>query len=138
MTVPRGTLFLAVVTAGGFLAALAVPEPRAADSMIASTDQAEVCATDGLPGSAYSRAHRVVKRRPVPGHQVDHIVPLCLGGADVDSNIQIQPIEEALEKDQIERATCIAVCRTHTMMLVEGQAIFLNGWKQSLWRIGRW
>jgi hypothetical protein len=75
------TAILAALVAAGSLAALAIPEPRAQQSMIASTDWNEVCATDGRPGSAYSRAHRVVKRRSVPGHQWDHKVNLALGGA---------------------------------------------------------
>jgi len=36
---------------------------------VASTNLAEICASDGGPGSAYSRAHRVVKRTPLPGLQ---------------------------------------------------------------------
>lgn len=136
MTGPATALLAALVTAGT-LAALAIAEPMHRDPRIASTDVAEVCATDGRPGSAYSRAHRAVMRRPVPGHQVDHVVPLCLGGADVEANIRIQPIDEAMEKDQLERAACIAVCARRTMTLAEGQAIFLGNWKREMWRIGR-
>lgn len=107
------------------------PSPQ---SMIASTDVREVCATDGLPGSAYSRQHRVVARRSVPGYQWDHIASLCLGGADNDANVWLQPIEEALLKDQLEREVCKAVC-SGQMSLAEGQRIFLSGvWRQ---RIGR-
>ena len=121
---------LAALVVGG--SALALMAGSTGDPRIASTSFAEVCATDGKPGSAYSRAHRVVPRKPVPGHQVDHIVPLCLGGADVDRNIQIEPIEEALRKDELERATCIAVCRDRTMSLTDGQAIFLGDWRKHL------
>lgn len=132
MTRPA-TAILAALVAAGSLAALAIPEPRAQQSMIASTDWNEVCATDGRPGSAYSRAHRVVKRRAVPGYVNDHVAPLCAGGADVDANIQIQPIEEALRKDQLERQICIAVCRTRSMSLAEGQAIFTSGrWREMI------
>ncbi len=125
-----GTLTLAALLAGG--SAFALFAGDRGDSRIASTSFAEVCATDGKPGSAYSRSHRVVARRPVPRHQVDHIVPLCVGGADVDANIQIEPIEEALRKDELERRVCIAVCRDRTMSLVEGQAIFLGDWRRHL------
>jgi len=127
------TAILAAFIAAGTVGALAIPEPRAQQSMIASTDWNEVCATDGRPGSAYSRAHRVVKRRAVPGHEVDHVLPLCLGGADADANIQIEPIEEAIRKDRLERAVCIAVCRTRSMTLAEGQAIFTSGrWREMI------
>jgi len=136
VTGPATALLAALVTAGT-LTALAIADTTHRDPRIASTDVAEVCATDGLPGSAYSRKHRTVMRRPVPGHQVDHVVPLCLGGADVEANIRIQPIDEALEKDQLEAHLCRAVCKHRTMPLAEAQAILLGNWKREMWRIGR-
>ncbi len=108
------------------------------DPRIASTDVLEVCATDGLPGSAYSRRHRVIARRPVPGYQIDHIVPLCLGGADTDADIQIQPIDAAIEKDELERSACRAVCAV-ALDLGETQRFFIERWggsKVSLAGIG--
>jgi|SRR5712671_4761550 len=123
------------ILAVGALATLAIiAEPR--DSMIASSDVNEVCATDGLPGSAYSRAHRVVARKPVPGYQLDHRVSLCAGGADNDANVWLQPIEEALVKDELEWVVCRAICRDRTMTLADGQGILMN-WRANLWRIGR-
>jgi len=41
-----------------------------------------------------------------PGYVVDHIVPLCAGGADAPSNMQWQTTGEAKVKDSQERATC--------------------------------
>ena len=43
-----------------------------------------------------------------PGYVVDHIVPLCAGGADAPSNMQWQTVEDAKVKDRQERATCSA------------------------------
>jgi hypothetical protein len=127
---PAATFALAAAIAAGSAFALVAGTP---DPRIASTDERQVCATDGLPGSAWSRAHRVVARRPVPGHQLDHVIPLCLGGADTPANIQVEPLPEALRKDDLERAICIAVCRDHWMSLSEGQAIFLSGaWRARL------
>jgi len=40
------------------------------------------------------------------GYVVDHIVPLCAGGADAPSNMQWQTVEEAKVKDRQERALC--------------------------------
>lgn len=133
VSVPQAVL-VGFVVAGVFAA---VAEPGRSDSMIASTAEAEVCATDGLPGSAYSRAHRVVKRSGRQGYEHDHIVPLCLGGADNEANLQWQPINEALEKDRLERAACIAVCRNHTVGLTEAQSWFLRDWRKEMWRLGR-
>ena len=45
----------------------------------------------------------------------------------------VLPIEEALRKDQLERQICIAVCRTRSMSLAEGQAIFTSGrWREMI------
>lgn len=41
-----------------------------------------------------------------PGYVVDHIVPLCAGGADASSNMQWQTVEEAKVKDRQERTEC--------------------------------
>ena len=43
-----------------------------------------------------------------PGYVVDHVVPLCAGGADAPSNMQWQTVEDAQVKDRQERATCAA------------------------------
>lgn len=41
-----------------------------------------------------------------PGFVVDHIVPLCAGGADDPSNMQWQELAESREKDKAEWALC--------------------------------
>lgn len=41
-----------------------------------------------------------------PGYVVDHVVPLCAGGADAPENMQWQTIEEAKAKDRLERQLC--------------------------------
>lgn len=42
----------------------------------------------------------------------DHIVPLCLGGQDVASNIQYQTPADSYAKDEVERYACEAYCRS--------------------------
>jgi hypothetical protein len=51
-------------------------------------------------------------RGPCPGYVVDHIQPLCAGGADHPSNMQWQTIEAAKVKDREERAACAALRRS--------------------------
>lgn len=41
-----------------------------------------------------------------PGYVVDHIVPLCAGGADTPKNMQWQAKQDALTKDKEEWRTC--------------------------------
>lgn len=48
-------------------------------------------------------------RGPCPGYVVDHITPLCAGGADHSSNMQWQTVAEAKAKDRLE----VAECRQH-------------------------
>lgn len=41
-----------------------------------------------------------------PGYVVDHVKPLCAGGADAPSNMQWQTVEAGKAKDREERARC--------------------------------
>lgn len=95
---------------------------------IASTDVREVCASDGRGGSAYSRAHRVVRRHGIRGYELDHIVPLCLGGADTDANVRPQPLDEARVKDRLEAHACRSVCAGR-VTLATAQAWFTADWR---------
>lgn len=45
-------------------------------------------------------------RGPCPGWVVDHIVPLCAGGADTPSNMQWQELKASKEKDKEEWRIC--------------------------------
>lgn len=46
------------------------------------------------------------KRGPCPGYIVDHVSPLCAGGADHHSNMQWQTVNAAKAKDRSERSQC--------------------------------
>ena len=41
-----------------------------------------------------------------PGYVVDHVKPLCAGGADHSSNMQWQTVAQAKKKDRLEREQC--------------------------------
>jgi hypothetical protein len=45
-------------------------------------------------------------RGACPGHVVDHIEPLCAGGADAARNMQWQTVAEAKAKDREEVKAC--------------------------------
>jgi hypothetical protein len=56
--------------------------------------------------------------------ELDHVVPLCLGGAPIDpANLQLQPWLEARAKDERERQACRAYC-AGDLSLEEAQALF--------------
>jgi len=52
------------------------------------------------------------RRGPCPGYVVDHIIPLCAGGADRQENMQWQPLAESLIKDSEERQHCASIRRS--------------------------
>jgi hypothetical protein len=40
-----------------------------------------------------------------PKYELDHIIPLCLGGSPTDpSNLQLEPWDEATRKDRVDRS----------------------------------
>ncbi len=43
---------------------------------------------------------------PCKGYIIDHIVPLCAGGADAAANMQWQTVQDAKVKDREERKMC--------------------------------
>lgn len=45
-------------------------------------------------------------RGACPGYVVDHVVPLCAGGADAPSNMQWQTAADAKAKDREEARIC--------------------------------
>lgn len=45
-----------------------------------------------------------------PNYELDHIVPLCLGGSSDPTNLQLQPWDEAKRKDRVEVQACRCVC----------------------------
>lgn len=52
-----------------------------------------------------------------PDYEIDHLIPLCLGGADDPDNLwpqpreTIEPVWNAEKKDKLERRVCAMVCR---------------------------
>src|ERR1700687_2216276 len=132
MTMPSRLALIAwaVALAGG--TALAQDFPiRPNDSLtpgaVASTDPNDVCGiVDGL---TYSRRHRhtpiELKREVYAAYgiaadgrpfEVDHRVPLCVGGADVRENLWPQEgwqHPNFHDKDRLEVEICRMVCRDH-------------------------
>jgi hypothetical protein len=55
------------------------------------------------------------------------------GGSNDARNLWPQPLLDAREKDEIERAACIAVCRDHTLTLDQAQRLFLapTDWRKA-------
>lgn len=111
--------------------------PLAAPGAIVTSDSHEICAIIG--GLSYSKRHRATplelkheifmrdlgyiprgaERRQ---WEIDHRVPLCLGGADVAENLWAQQGFKA--KDEDEAFACHEVCRG-SLPIKAAQACFL-------------
>jgi hypothetical protein len=52
------------------------------------------------------------RRGPCPGHVIDHIQPLCAGGADHPLNLQWQTVLDAKRKDLDEWRLCRLLKKT--------------------------
>lgn len=118
------------------------PDDAKTPGIVATTDIADVCGR--VDGRTYSQRHRdttaEMKRDAYAAYgvdkagrefEVDHRVPLCLGGADALENLWPQKGWEHPsfhDKDRLETSACRAVCVTHEMTLEEGQALFLGDW----------
>lgn len=74
---------------------------------------AQACADAGrsrAQRNAFQRANPCpatgASRGPCPGYVVDHIKPLCAGGADAPRNMQWQSVPEGKAKDRLEIQEC--------------------------------
>jgi hypothetical protein len=51
------------------------------------------------------------RRGRCPGYIIDHVEPICAGGADIPRNMQWQTVKEAKAKDLDEKRQCAALKR---------------------------
>lgn len=123
------------------------PDDRLTPGAVTTTDEGEVCGYVG--GQSYSVRHRQISIEfkdwifreygiePPSGSErreweIDHRVPLSLGGADTAANLWPEPgtgRDNYHDKDEIEFQVWRAVCKRHTLTLAQGQAIFLGDWR---------
>lgn len=71
---------------------------------------AEATPRSRVARSEFQRSHPCpathAKRGACPGFVVDHVIPLCAGGPDVQSNMQWQTVADGKVKDREERKMC--------------------------------
>jgi hypothetical protein len=126
-----------------------IADPSLTPGAVASTDSSDVCGV--INGLTYSKRHRrttaELKReiyaeygvdRDGRDFEIDHRVPLCIGGADVRENLWPQEGWEHPsyhDKDRLEVEVCRRACRSNEMSLPDGQAIFLGDWVEGYQKI---
>jgi hypothetical protein len=52
-----------------------------------------------------------------PGHLIDHVIPLCAGGADALTNLQWQERRASYRKDVYERQLCAAMKKQRYVLI---------------------
>lgn len=81
-----------------------------AASLAGFAPAADTAARSAKARAEFKRLHHCPatdrSRGACPGYVIDHVVPLCAGGADRPSNMQWQTISEGKAKDRIERQEC--------------------------------
>src|SRR5438128_2473392 len=87
--------------------------------LIAFVALAALSAAANLPPRSQTEKRHFAKEHPCPvtqlpqpscpHHVIDHIVPICAGGADKADNMQWQTLELSRVKDRIERGFCACV-----------------------------
>lgn len=118
-----------LVTAGGIR-----PDPACTPGAVASTDRAVVCV------AGYSAAHRPPSRETgkikaaamrayaVSGPaELDHLVPLSLGGSNDVANLWPEPGGVPNSKDKVEASVLVAVCK-HGADLATAQQAIAEDW----------
>jgi hypothetical protein len=76
---------------------------------------------------------------PHPQFEIDHLIPLCLGGADSDLNLWPQPRRllepewSAEKKDELEARLCQMVCGGE-LTVKQAQSEIAEDWTESYHR----
>jgi hypothetical protein len=138
---------LALVLAESALAQAAppavVPDPLLTPGAVRTTDVGDICTTPTRELRHWSRERddRILAAYglppgPHPDYEVDHLIPLCLGGADEDKNLWPEPrrsIEKefpAEKKDDLEHRLCQMVC-SGGLDVREAQGEIASDWTES-------
>lgn len=135
-----------------------LPDPALTPAVALTADRATICAVHAVPGEAceaghrcgadgsYSQRHRrttsemkaaVLRRYGVamPFHgEIDHVKPICAGGADVVENLWPQSGTGTWtfhDKDRLETWACRQICHAGTMTPAAAQALFVPDWRVS-------
>jgi len=76
----------------------------------AAWSQSNSALRDPKQAAAFKRAHACPAtgkiQRSCPGYVVDHIMPLCAGGADDPANMMWMAVEDGRKKDAVEMKLC--------------------------------
>ena len=139
---------LLLIAGASFIAALVpafadttiVPDPTLTPGAVRTTDVAEICSTGTRELRHWSRerddrimAEYELEPGPHPEYEIDHLIPLGIGGADDDKNLwpeprrSIEPIYNAERKDRLEWKLRDLVC-SGALDVQEAQKAIAEDW----------
>jgi hypothetical protein len=120
-----------------------VPDPTITPGAVRTIDVGEICSSGTRQLRHWGRARddRIMSEYglspgPHPDWEIDHLIPLCLGGSDEDRNLWPQPrrsIERdwpAERKDDLEARLCQMVCEGQ-LDVREAQQEIASDWTES-------
>jgi hypothetical protein len=100
-----------------------IPDPSITPGAVRTTNIDEICSipTGTLRHWSRERDDHIMAEYGLPSgahprYEVDHSIPLCLGGADSDRNLwpqprrSLEPVWNAERKDELEARMCSLVC----------------------------
>jgi hypothetical protein len=120
-----------------------VPDPTLTPGAVRTTDPVDICerGTRGLRHMTRQRSDAILSEYglppgPHPDVEIDHLIPLEIGGADSDANLwpeprrTVEPKWNAEAKDRLENRLHALICAGDTMP-DEAQAAFVNDWTEA-------
>jgi hypothetical protein len=142
-SLPTVTIALLLVASPAFADSTVVPDPTLTPGAVRSTNIGEICSTSTRKLRHWSRGRddRIMREYGLapgahPQFEVDHLIPLCLGGADSDANLWpeprrlIEPIWNAERKDELEARMCSLAC-SGEIDVGEAQRAVADDWTEA-------
>ena len=139
-------LALLALASPAFADTTIVPDPVLTPGQARTANIGEVCSTSTRELRHWSRERddHIMREYGLPAgthpqYEVDHLVPLCLGGSDSDSNLwpeprrSIEPTWNAERKDELEARMCSLVC-SGQLDVVEAQRTITEDWTEAFRR----
>jgi hypothetical protein len=123
------------------------PNHKLTPGLIRSTNAKELCSpsfrtkpfrkTTQSTKKLVCRNYRIRVQCPGPAQEIDHLVPLELGGADDIHNLWPQPyaVPGAHQKDLVENELKRRVCGGQ-MSLAEAQSMLMHDWYSAYVKLG--
>jgi hypothetical protein len=119
------------------------PDPLLTPGAVRTTDVNEICSqgTSGLRHWSRARDDKILEEYDLPAgrhplYEIDHLVPLGIGGSDDDKNLwaeprrSIEPEWNAERKDELERKLRQLIC-AGTVAVSAAQAAIAEDWTEA-------